>query len=157
MIDKVHIAAGISFLVLNILGQFMFSEMRGGFGSLQIIGLILHIIAGLLLIVSMLMLVQTVCQGYVMNNRVKGQVDVDMLIAYTLFSFTGFAITCAAVYLRSGSHWWNMFTILVGGAASVAADPYIRSKFFKKSPLGSSEVCFLLIRHISCKFTFFSS
>eukprot|EP01064_Diplonema_japonicum_P017317 TRINITY_DN2538_c0_g4_i1.p1 TRINITY_DN2538_c0_g4~~TRINITY_DN2538_c0_g4_i1.p1 ORF type:complete len:166 (+),score=8.69 TRINITY_DN2538_c0_g4_i1:88-585(+) len=134
-VDNAHKGVGAGYIILSVLGQAIF-----GSGAketvLMVIGCFIHFIASGLLIFSLLMLFQTVFDGlYNRNSNMANKaMDVDMVIAYSLFSFTGLALSCVAVFLRSGSWFWNFFVLALGIIGSAVADPQLRLAITKGSP-----------------------
>eukprot|EP01059_Diplonema_ambulator_P031491 TRINITY_DN5791_c0_g1_i1.p1 TRINITY_DN5791_c0_g1~~TRINITY_DN5791_c0_g1_i1.p1 ORF type:complete len:167 (+),score=30.92 TRINITY_DN5791_c0_g1_i1:38-538(+) len=133
-VGNIHKGVAVGYIVLAVLGQAIF-----GSGAketvLMVIGCFIHFIASGLLIFSLLMLFQTIFDGIYNRNSNMGNrpMDIDMIIAYSLFSFTGLALTCVAVFLRSGSWVWNFIVLFLGIAGSAIADPQARLAITKGS------------------------
>ena len=100
----------------------------------MVAGTLIHLFGGGLLALPLVLLVH-VSLTQPSTSRPQGQqqsgIDVDMVITYSLFAFTGMMMTCLAVYLRAGSFYWNFFSILLGVVLAFAADPSIRTKLKK--------------------------
>eukprot|EP01062_Namystynia_karyoxenos_P012413 TRINITY_DN14457_c0_g1_i1.p1 TRINITY_DN14457_c0_g1~~TRINITY_DN14457_c0_g1_i1.p1 ORF type:complete len:194 (+),score=53.04 TRINITY_DN14457_c0_g1_i1:81-584(+) len=124
--DSLQIGIGAVFFIANFGGQFIVGD-NATETVLLVIGGFMHLVSAGLLSFSILFLfivIFRMCRKTAPQQRRHHHADdnIDSLIAYSLFCFTGLALSCVGVFLRDGSWLWHFGTIAGGCIASAASE-----------------------------------